>query len=128
MTTKDEILVEEPSGATSIPPVESSEKEEFAKTATAAKLSGTYHKTAGFFKRKLGELTGDDDLQVEGRNEQILGKVHRLVGTLRGVKEAAVEKINKTRTEGQVICRKHGGKLLDVASDFVTDIKNLILK
>lgn len=109
------------------PPVES-RVEQFSKTAGAAKMSGAFHETAGYVKRKLGELTDDSLLENAGRNEQILGKIHRLVGSLRGVREAALDTLNKKRIETQAICRKHGGRMLDVTSDFVDDLKKTLLK
>ncbi|MDZ4678093.1 MAG: CsbD family protein [Oligoflexia bacterium] len=102
--------------------------DEFSKTAAAAKLSGTYNETAGFFKRKFGNLTDDTQLKEDGRNQQLLGKIHHFVGTIRSVREAAVGKLNTTRIDSQAICRKHGGKFLDLASEFVNDIKKLLLK
>lgn len=114
-------------------PVEDSKQkstklEQFAKTATAAKLSGTYHETAGKLKRKFGEFTDDPELKKAGRNEEILGKVHKLVGSFRAIKEDAFKKIQLKRKETQTICIKHGGRMLDVASDFIEDIKNVLLK
>jgi uncharacterized protein YjbJ (UPF0337 family) len=114
--------------APSLQPTETTRLEEFSKTATAAKMSGSYHKTAGFLKQKLGELTDDTFLIDAGRNQQILGRVHRLVGSLRSAREAALEKFNRSRTETQAICRKHGARFLDVASDFVEDLKKTLLK
>lgn len=91
-------------------------------------MSGTFNETAGFFKQTLGALTDDSRLKDAGRNQQLLGKVHRLVGTIRSVREAALEKVSRTRTEGQAICRKHGGRLLDVATDFIEEMKKTLLK
>ena len=91
-------------------------------------MSGTYNETAGFFKRKLGEFTDDSTLRDSGRDKQLLGKIHRLVGILRGVREAAIGNLSQKRLESQAICRKHGGRLLDVASDFVEDMKKTFLK
>ena len=102
--------------------------EEFAKTATAAKISGAFHETAGMFKRKFGEITDDESLKDAGRNERLLGKLHRFVGSLRGVHESVFEKFTSNSTESLKICRKHGGRILDVASDFVDEIKKVILK
>jgi uncharacterized protein YjbJ (UPF0337 family) len=107
---------------------EETRKGQFSKTAKAAKLSGAYHETAGFFKRKFGEFNDDSLLEDAGRQQQLLGKIHRLVGSLRGVREAALEKANSTRIDSLAVCRKHGGRLLDVASDFVDDMKKVILK
>jgi len=102
--------------------------EEFAKTATAAKLSGNYNETAGYFKRNWGKLTGDEALKDDGRNQQILGKVHRLVGSLRTVRETVIIKVKTTRVEGQALCRKHAGRAIDVASDFVDDVKKTFFR
>jgi uncharacterized protein YjbJ (UPF0337 family) len=107
---------------------EETRKERFSKTAKAAKMSGAYHETAGFFKRKFAEMSDDSLLEDAGRQQQLLGKVHRLVGSLRGVREAALKKANSTRIESLAVCRKHGGRLIDVASDFVDDMKKVILK
>lgn len=115
--------------------IETSEKltkesplDEFAKTATAAKVSGAFHVTAGMLKSKLGEFKDDPELKREGRNQLLLGKVHRFVGTIRGLREGTLVKIESKRKEAQAVCIKHGGRLLDVASDFVEDIKKVILK
>lgn len=114
--------------SSALSPSEPTRLEEFAKTSTAANMSGTYHKTAGFIKRKLGILTNDAPLEIAGRNQQLLGKLHRLVGSFRSAQSAVFEKISNTRIESQAIFRKHGGKLLDVASDFVDDLKTTFLK
>jgi uncharacterized protein YjbJ (UPF0337 family) len=113
---------------TSKPVVESTRTEGFAKTATAAKMSGTYNETAGFIKRKFGELTEDSSLEDVGKNQQLLGKIHRLVGSLRGTKEATLEKLKTVRIEVQAVCHKHGGSFLDVATEFVEDIKKALFK
>jgi uncharacterized protein YjbJ (UPF0337 family) len=91
-------------------------------------MSGTYNETAGYLKRKFGELTEDPSLQDDGKNQQLLGKVHRLVGSLRSAKEATLQKLDATRIEVQSVCRKHGGRLLDVSTEFVEDIKKALLK
>ncbi len=108
--------------------IQESKLDEFSKTAIAAKLSGAFHETTGLLKRKIGELTKDASLKDAGREQQLLGKVHRLVGTIRSVHEVAVERISDTGKESLAICRKHGGRIVDVASDLVDDIKNTLLK
>ena len=70
----------------------------------------------------------DPELKREDRNELLLGKVHRFVGTLRGLREGASAKVENKRKEAQAVCIKHGARLLDVATDFVEDIKKVILK
>ena len=102
--------------------------EKFAKTARAAKLSGAFHETAGMVKRKVGKFTENTSLEDAGRNEELLGKIHRFVGTLRGVHEATSARLFRTRTEGLAVCQKHGGRMLDVATDFIEDMKNVLLK
>lgn len=91
-------------------------------------MSGTFHETTGYIKRKFGEFSDDPTLAKAGREQQLLGKVHRLVGSVRGLNVAALDKLRSTRVDGHAICRKHGGILLDLASDFVNDIKNLLFK
>lgn len=108
--------------------IQESKLDEFSKTATAAKLSGAFHETSGFLKRKIGELTKDASLKNDGGEQQLLGKVHRLVGTIRSVREVALERISDTGKESLAICRKHGGRIVDVASDLMVDIKNTLLK
>ena len=102
--------------------------DEFSKTATAAKLSGAFNETAGMLKRKFGELTEDASLKEAGSEQQLRGKIHRLVGTVRGIREAAIEKFTNTQKESLAVCKKHGGRIVDVASDLVDDIKKAILK
>lgn len=113
---------------TTVDPAKESKMDAFAKTSTAAKMSGTFHVTAGLLKRKLGEFKDDPTLKKEGRNQMLLGKVHRFVGTLRGLREGTIHKVEIKRKEAQAVCIKHGGRLLDVASDFVEDMKKVILK
>lgn len=127
---KSQITDPESVESTDAPTAETPSKksQKFAQTATAAKMSGAFHETAGLIKRKLGELADDKELKKAGRDQQLLGKVHRFVGTLRGLRESALTKVETKRKETQAVCLKHGGRLLDVASDFVEDIKKIILK
>jgi uncharacterized protein YjbJ (UPF0337 family) len=109
-------------------PSEPTLTETISKSAAAAKMSGTYHETTGFIKRTLGKFSDDSVLERAGRNQQLLGKVHRLVGSLRSARNAVIDKLNRTRTEGQKVCREHGGKLIDGASEFVDELKKVLLK
>jgi uncharacterized protein YjbJ (UPF0337 family) len=102
--------------------------EDFSKTANAAKLSGAFNQTAGLLKQTIGQVTDDTSLKKAGREQQLLGKVHRLVGKVRGVREAAQEKFTNSRIESVSLCRKHGGRLIDLASDLVDDFKKTIFK
>ncbi|MEP6591865.1 MAG: CsbD family protein [Gemmatimonadota bacterium] len=46
------------------------------KDAAKAKL----HDVKGTAKEKLGELTNNPDLETEGQEEQIEGKIHHVIG------------------------------------------------
>lgn len=105
-----------------------SRMDEFVKTATAAKMSGLFHETTGKIKRKIGVLRDDKELQKEGLNQEILGKVHTLVGSVRALRKDTIKKITIKRQETKDICIKHGSRLIDVATDFVEDLKKTLLK
>lgn len=100
--------------------------EDFAKTSTAAKLSGTYNKATGFVKRKAGEILEDKDLQAEGLKQEALGSVHKLVGLIRETREDFTSKVHETRVEGKKILVKHGVKLMNGVSDFISDMRDLL--
>jgi uncharacterized protein YjbJ (UPF0337 family) len=102
--------------------------ERFSKTAIAAQMSGTYHETAGFIKRNLGKLSDDSMLEDAGRHQQLIGKVHRLVGSLRSARNAFLHKLRGVRIETHALCREHGGRLVDGASAFVDEVKKVLLK
>ena len=101
--------------------------ETFSKSAAGAKMGGSYHEAAGYIKRKLGRWSADSILEEAGRNQQLLGKVFRLVGSLRGARDAAVEKLACTRNEAQSILREHTGRLLDGTSEFIDELKKTFL-
>ena len=107
-------------------PQKTTRLDEYAKTAQAAKLSGTFHKTVGSIKNSFGRALADDALKNAGRDQELLGKAHRFVGALREIKEATHSKLLLKRSEGIVMLKKNGGKLLDVATDCVLDLKKLI--
>lgn len=116
------------SGAVDTPQNQSAKTKTFAETATAAKLSGTYNIAAGKIKSKIAEYTDNPDLKKEGRDQELLGKIHRLVGAVRGVREATLHQVMFKTKETQKICLKHGGRLIDVATDFIEDLKKTLLK
>ncbi len=101
--------------------------EGFARTSTAAKLSGKFHGTAGFFKQKIGEMTENIEFEKTGRNQRFLGKIHTLVGVYREIQELAVKRAQNMRSDGTKILLKHGGKLVDQATEFLDDIKKTFL-
>lgn len=43
--------------------IQETKLDEFSKTANAAKLTGAFHETSGFLKRKIGEFTKDASLK-----------------------------------------------------------------
>jgi uncharacterized protein YjbJ (UPF0337 family) len=100
--------------------------ERFAKTSTAAKLSGRVNSATGFIKNKVGQMTGNIDLKTEGRNQQLLGKIHKLVGSAREARELVLKKALKTRADGAIILRKHSEKLLDQAIELIDDLKKTL--
>lgn len=97
--------------------------EKFAKSSAGAKLSGTFNEATGLLKRKLGEFNDDPDLRKEGRDQQLLGKVHHLVGDIREIRELAKQKVETTCDDLQKMVRLHAGKLLDGVSSFLEDVK-----
>jgi len=102
---------------------EKSALERFSETSSAAKLSGKIHETAGFLKQKFGEITNDSDMEESGRSQRLLGKVHGLVGELRELRELTAKFVFGFKSEGTKILRKHTEKLVDQASELLTDIK-----
>jgi len=125
---KEATVIDIETGAPTAPIATEAEKKPFAETAIAAKLSGTFHQTAGKLKQKWGEFSDNPDLKVEGRNQEILGKIHRLVGTFRDVRQTVIKKYETKKQETKDICIKHGVRMIDVASDFVEDLKKTFLK
>jgi uncharacterized protein YjbJ (UPF0337 family) len=122
-TTTDETL-----NTTDTTAESKSRLEAFAKTSRAAKLSGVFHQTTGKIKRKIGEFRDDNELQDEGQNQELLGKVHRLVGSIRAIRESAIATANAKRKETQTIFIKHGGRMLDVAGDLAEDLKKTLFR
>ena len=50
------------------------------KTSTDDKTTGKLHEVKGTLKEKIGELTRNPDLEVDGRAEKNAGKVQNWVG------------------------------------------------
>ncbi|MEO5971514.1 MAG: CsbD family protein [Bdellovibrionia bacterium] len=97
--------------------------ERFAKSSAGAKLSGTYNEATGLLKRTLGEFNDDPALTKEGSDQQLLGKVHHIVGDIREIRELTKQKLEVSRDDMQKLLRHHGGKLLDGVASFLDDIK-----
>lgn len=117
-------MIEQDSKTQEVPSAEPTRLEKFAQTSSAAKLSGKINQTAGFFKRKVGEITEDPELKEDGLNQELLGKVHSMVGTVRELRERTMAKAMSVRSDGTKILRKHAGKILDQANEFVQDVRD----
>lgn len=121
-------MAEQDSEVQDSPIPEPTRLEKFAQTSSAAKLSGKVHRTVGFFKRKVGEMTDDPVLKENGQNQELLGKIHSVVGTFRELRERAMTTAINTSFDGAKVLRKHAGKLLDQAAEFIADIRDTFFK
>ncbi len=122
-----EQLPDETAEVLDIPAAELTRLEKFAQSSRGAKLSGKVNQTAGFFKRKIGEMTDDSEMKKAGRDQEFLGKVHSMVGLVRQLREIGTQKALKARTDGTKILRKHAEKLVDQATEFLKDIRDTFL-
>lgn len=55
-------------------------------------IKGNWNKVKGELKQKYGELTDDDLAFVEGKEDELLGRLQNKTGK---AKEALIEEINK---------------------------------
>jgi uncharacterized protein YjbJ (UPF0337 family) len=58
------------------------------KPSTENEIAGRVHEVKGKLKAKVGQITNDPDLEVEGLGEKIAGKVQKKIGQV----EKAIEK------------------------------------
>lgn len=59
-------------------------------SSTTDKLKGLANEAAGNIKQGVGNVTGNDKLQAEGKAQELEGKTQRTVGEAKdGVKNAA---------------------------------------
>ena len=49
------------------------------------KAKGTFHEVKGKVKEKVGRVTNDPDLEIEGQGEKINGKVQKKIGQVEKV-------------------------------------------
>lgn len=61
------------------------------------KLKGSWNQTKGTVKEQWGELTDDDLLAIEGRRDQLVGKIQTRYGISREAAEAQVGAWEKGR-------------------------------
>jgi uncharacterized protein YjbJ (UPF0337 family) len=55
------------------------------------KIKGNWNEVKGKLKQKYGELTSDDLAYVEGKEDELLGRLQKKTGK---AKEALIEEIN----------------------------------
>jgi uncharacterized protein YjbJ (UPF0337 family) len=55
------------------------------KQSTDDKTTGKLHEVKGAIRQKAGELTGDPNLEADGRDEKNAGKVQKVVGKIEKV-------------------------------------------
>lgn len=61
------------------------------------KLKGSWNQTKGAVKEQWGQLTDDDLLAIEGRRDQLVGKIQTRYGISREAAEAQVGAWEKNR-------------------------------
>jgi uncharacterized protein YjbJ (UPF0337 family) len=61
------------------------------------KVKGSWNQTKGAVKEQWGELTNDDLLAIEGRRDQLVGKIQTRYGISREAAEAQVGAWEKSR-------------------------------
>ncbi len=57
------------------------------KDSTKDKIEGAVHNAKGAVKEKLGHATNDPDLEAEGQDEKLGGKIQKKVGDIEKVFE-----------------------------------------
>jgi uncharacterized protein YjbJ (UPF0337 family) len=60
-------------------------------------IKGNWSQTKGAVKEQWGKLTDDDLLEIEGRRDQLIGKIQARYGITREEAEAQVGSWEKTR-------------------------------
>ncbi len=61
---------------------------------TSDKIKGKSKEVIGAGKEKLGEITGDEQLQAEGRSQKTEGKVQKAVGRVKDKAKEIKEKVS----------------------------------
>jgi uncharacterized protein YjbJ (UPF0337 family) len=57
------------------------------KSSTTDQVKGDLHQAKGKVKEKVGKVVGNPDLEAEGKNENLAGKVQKKVGQIEKVIE-----------------------------------------
>ena len=55
------------------------------KTSTTDKVEGAVHEAKGKVKEKVGQVTSDPNLEAEGQDENLSGKIQKKVGDIKKV-------------------------------------------
>jgi uncharacterized protein YjbJ (UPF0337 family) len=55
--------------------------------STKDKVEGAMHEAKGAVKEKVGQVTNDPDLEAEGSDENLAGKVQQKIGDIKKVFE-----------------------------------------
>ena len=61
------------------------EEKSTMKKGTKNEMKGNLHEAAGKAKAKIGRVTGDADLEAEGRGQQTGGKIQKKAGQIQRV-------------------------------------------
>lgn len=63
------------------------------------KIAGEWHKLKGQLKQKWGKLTDDDLTQINGKREELLGKLQSHYGFAKEKAEEELKSFEKTLTK-----------------------------
>ena len=55
------------------------------KSSTTDKVEGAVHEAKGKVKEKVGQVTSDPNLEAEGQDENLSGKIQKKVGDIKKV-------------------------------------------
>jgi uncharacterized protein YjbJ (UPF0337 family) len=61
------------------------EKENTMKNSTKDQAAGKAHEVKGAIKEKVGRVTNDPDLEYDGQDEKVAGKIQKKVGQVEKV-------------------------------------------
>jgi uncharacterized protein YjbJ (UPF0337 family) len=68
-------------------------------TVNKNEVAGKTEQAKGAVKQKVGELTGNEDLEVSGTVDKVKGKARETVGTAQRKVDEAVDEINDDSRE-----------------------------
>jgi uncharacterized protein YjbJ (UPF0337 family) len=55
------------------------------KSSTTDKVEGAMHEAKGKIKEKVGQVTSDPNLEAEGQDENLSGKIQKKIGDIKKV-------------------------------------------